>query len=109
LARKGPKKQMQYAIKAKYVYLPTPTRSIKCLQMRIMKNAPNPEKKIAFPIRPSVIPIFSAMCGIYVTQVLNIKLKQAYRNAEAKYFLFRKKNFTEIIPVQNQMWEINIC
>ena len=71
-----------------------------------MKNAPNPEKKIAFPILPSVIPIFSAICGIYVTQVLKIKLKQAYRNAEAKYFLFCKKNLIEIIPGRNQMWNM---
>jgi len=74
--------------------------------MRIMKNAPSPEKKIAFPILPSVIPIFSAIWGIYVTHVLNIKLKQAYRKAEAKYFLFRKKNLIEIIHDKNQMWNM---
>jgi hypothetical protein len=52
-----------------------------------MKNAPRAEKKIALPILPSVIPIFSAIWGIYVTHVLKIRLKQEYRKAEAKYFL----------------------
>ena len=71
---------------------------MKCLQILIMKNAPRAEKKIALPILPSVIPIFSAIWGMYVTQVLKIRLKQEYKKAEAKYFLFWKKNLIEIIP-----------
>jgi hypothetical protein len=51
-----------------------------------MKNAPRAEKKIALPILPSVIPILSAICGIYVTHVLKIKLKQEYKKDDAKYF-----------------------
>lgn len=88
VARKGPKKQIQYEISAKYVYLPTPTLSTKYLQIRIIKNAPKAEKNMAFPIFPSVSSSFSAINGMYVTQVLKMRLKHAYRKAEAKYFLF---------------------
>jgi len=51
-----------------------------------MKKEPRAAKKIAPPILPSVIPILSATYGIYVTQVLNIRLKKKKRKAEEKYF-----------------------
>ena len=41
---------------------------------------------MAVPILPSVISSFSPIYGILVIQVLKIRLKQEYKNAEAKYF-----------------------
>jgi len=86
-ARNGPNKAKHNKISEKYEQRPTPKRLTSLLAIGIIINDPRAEKKMAPPILASVIPILSAICGIYVTQVLKTKLKQKNKNAEEKYFL----------------------
>jgi hypothetical protein len=77
VARNGPNETTQYKQREKKVILPTPNMPINLLQIGIINNEPREAKKIAPPILPSVIPILSAIYGMYITQTLNKRLKQA--------------------------------